>query len=429
MNKILLIIQREYITRVKNKAFILLTLLAPVLYGLLVMMPVLAGRSAKELKTVAVIDESGKFQNITSNDKKLKFFYANPPLEEIEKGFKADDNNFYILHIPKDFDIFKPTGIELLSSKNVGAFFKSSIDSMLENRISKLRMQAYNIPQARIDSLHAEVDINVKKVTDKGTEDSSSGATTVAAYVGGFLIYIFIFLYGAMVMRGVQEEKQSRVVEIVISSVKPFQLMLGKIIGIAMVGLTQFLIWVVLTVAISTITGHAVSANHVPQAGMTGHVMQNQGGIQGALAAIGTLPLPLLISMFIFYFLAGYLLYSSFFAAVSSAVDSQAEMQQFILPISLPIIFSMAFISSAVENPDSHLVFWLSMIPLSSPIIMMARLPFGVPAWQLMLSMAILIGSFILTTWLAGRIYRIGILMYGKKINWKELGKWVFYKG
>jgi ABC-2 type transport system permease protein len=426
MNKIFLIIRREYVTRVKNKAFILLTLIAPLLYGLLIMMPLLAGKLGKETKTVAVVDESGKFQNITSSDKNLHFYNTNQPLEEVEKGFKADEKNFLVLHIPRDFDIFKPEGIDLLSAKNVGAFFKSGIDSILENRISVLRMEAYHIPKARIDSLHAEVNINVKKVTDKGTEDSSSGATTVAAYVGGFLIYIFIFLYGAMVMRGVQEEKQSRVVEIIISSIRPFQLMMGKIIGIALVGLTQFMIWVLLTVAFTMITGQALSAAHSP--GMAA-AAQSEGGMHGALTALGTLPIPLLVSMFLFYFLGGYLLYSSFFAAVSSAIDSQAEMQQFMVPISLPIIFSMAFISSVVENPDGPVAFWLSIIPLTSPIIMMARLPFVVPVWQIALSMSVLVASFIFTTWLAGRIYRIGILMYGKKISWKELGKWIFYKG
>jgi ABC-2 type transport system permease protein len=231
-----------------------------------------------------------------------------------------------------------------------------------------------------------------------------------------------------MVTRGVQEEKQSRVVEIVISSVKPFQLMMGKIIGIALVGLTQFAIWILLTVIITTISGQAISAGH-PAGGMAGQSGTNQGELQHAILALGTLPIPLLVGMFLFYFLAGYLLYSSIFAAVASAVDSQADMSQFMLPISIPIIFSIASISSIIENPDGPFAFWMSIIPLTSPIVMMARIPFGVPTWQIALSMIVLVGSFILSTWMAAKIYRTGILMYGKKITWKELGKWLFYKG
>jgi ABC-2 type transport system permease protein len=434
MNKIFLIIQREYITRVKKKTFILLTLLAPVLYGLLIMLPILASKMGKETKTVAVVDESGKFQNIASSNKNLVIYNTTEQLSEVEKGFKADKENFYILHVPKDFDIFKPAGIELISPKHVGIFFKSTMDSMLENRINTLRMIDLKIPQSSIDSLHAVVDIKINHYTKNGIVEESSGATTGAAYAGGFLIYIFIFLYGTMVTRGVQEEKQSRVVEIIISSVKPFQLMMGKIIGIALVGLTQFAIWILLTIAITTITGHAVAGNHMAQ-GMGGPAAQNQGGVQDALSALGTLHIPVLIATFLFYFIGGYLLYSSFFASVASAVDSQSDMGQFILPISLPIVFSIASLGSVIENPDGPLAFWMSMIPLTSPIVMMARIPFenfsgdSNFTWQLILSMAILIGSFILSTWIAGKIYRIGILMYGKKITWKELGKWVFYRG
>src|SRR6185437_16053226 len=273
---------------------------------------------------------------------------------------------------------------------------------------------------------HTSIDVSVRKITEKGVEASSTGATTAVAYAGGILIYIFIFLYGSIVMRGVQEEKQSRVVEIIISSVKPFQLMMGKIIGIAMVGLTQFLIWVVLTVIFTSVGGQAIGGHHASQE-MAINGSQKQQVIQDAMSALGTLPVGLIVVMFLFYFLGGYLIYSSLFAAASSAVDSQPEMGQFILPLSLPIIVSIASITTIVQNPDGHFAFWMSMIPLTSPIVMMARIPFGVPVWQLILSMAILVASFIAAVWLAGKIYRIGILMYGKKITWKELGKWLFY--
>jgi len=265
MNKIVLIIQREYITRVKNKAFLLITLLAPVAYGLIIMIPILTAKYSNSKKTVIVVDESGKFQNLNSSSDDLVFYNKNQNLAEAEKSFKSDDNDFYILHIPRDFDIYNPKGIELLSEKNAGVFFKGTIDTVLEHQITNLRMEAMHIPKTKMDSLHTDIDVNVRKLTKTGTEETSSGATTAVAYAGGFLIYMFIFLYGAMVMRGVQEEKQSRVVEVVISSVKPFQLMMGKIVGIAMVGLTQFLIWVVLTFIFTSISGQAIGTHQMAQ--------------------------------------------------------------------------------------------------------------------------------------------------------------------
>ena len=428
MNKIALIIQREYITRVRNKTFMLVTLLAPLAYGLLIMIPVLTAKYANSKKVVAVVDESGKFSNLSVKDNNLVIYNPHQTMDQVKMAYKAEDSDFYILHIPQNFDMYHPTGIELLSRKNAGVFFKGTIDTVLEHQIRNMRLEAMHIPKATIDSLHTDVDVSVRKITEKGTEASSSGATTAVAYAGGFLIYMFIFLYGSMVMRGVQEEKQSRVVEIIISSVKPFQLMMGKIVGIAMVGLTQVLIWVALTLIFTTIGGSAMGGHHAAE-----QMAANQGGqkmeaMQNAMSAIGTLPIGLIVTMFLFYFLGGYLIYSSFFAAAASAVDSQAEMSQFILPISIPIIVSIASISTIIQNPDGPFAFWMSMIPLTSPIVMMARIPFGVPAWQLALSIAILIGSFIVSVWLAGKIYRIGILMYGKKITWKELGKWLFYK-
>jgi len=427
MNKIALIIQREYITRVRNKTFMLVTLLAPLAYGLLIMIPVLTAKYADSKKVVAVVDESGRFSSLSLTDKDLVIYNPHQTMDLVKMAYKSQDSDFYILHIPQNFDVYHPSGIELLSRKNAGVFFKGTIDTIMEHQIRDIRMEAMHIPKATIDSLHSDIDVSVRKITDKGVEASSSGATTGVAYAGGFLIYMFIFLYGSIVMRGVQEEKQSRVVEIIISSVKPFQLMMGKIIGIAMVGLTQVLIWVLLTFIITTIGGQAIGAHHAAEQ-MTANGGQRMEAMQNAMSALGTLPVGLIVTMFLFYFLGGYLLYSSMFAAVSSAVDSQAEVGQFMLPISLPIIVSIASISTIVQNPDGPFAFWMSMIPVTSPIVMMARIPFGVPAWQLALSMAILIGSFIVSVWLAGKIYRTGILMYGKKTSWKELGKWLFYK-
>jgi ABC-2 type transport system permease protein len=269
------------------------------------------------------------------------------------------------------------------------------------------------------------VDVKLQKETDKGLQESSSTATSAASFIGGFLMYIFIFLYGSMVLRGVQEEKQNRVVEVMISSVKPFQLMLGKIIGIALVGLTQFFIWVGLAILITAFSGQIIMMfAHDPMLQQTGaQVEMNQ-----AAYAFNTLPIGLLIAGFIFYFSCGYLLYSSLFAAVGAAVDSQTDSNQFMFPISIPIFLAISMIPSIMDNPDSTVAFWISIIPLTSPIIMMARLPFEVPAWQIILSALVLIGGFLVTTWAAAKVYRTGILMYGKKVTFKELAKWLFYK-
>ena len=261
----------------------------------------------------------------------------------------------------------------------------------------------------------------------------------ILGYVFGFFMYMFILLYGVRVMQGVMEEKQSRIVEVIISSVRPFQLMMGKIIGIALVGLTQLAIWVVLGFLIVS-TAKTCFPEMQPSAQQVQDIMaQSQGAaqqtagpqidkMQEIFSMIDTINFPLIIGCFIFFFIGGYLLYSSMFAAVGSAIDAQEDAQQFTLPITLPIILSIMVLMSAIKNPEGPIAFWFSIIPFTSPIVMMARIPFGVPAWELILSMVVLVATFIGMVWLAGKIYRVGILMYGKKPSWKELGKWLMYK-
>jgi ABC-2 type transport system permease protein len=428
MSKIGIIIRREYKTRVRNRTFILLTFLAPVFYGLLMLMPLLAAELGKETRTVEVVDESHRFQNVLLSDQKAVFIFRNEPISQVKQELKkAKESSHYILYIPKNLNIYEPKGIELISKKNIGATFKSYTDSLLANRISAMKMEELHLDRPLIDSLKTTVDVSLQKTTDKGLEESSGAATTAASLIGGILIYIFIFLYGSLVLRGVQEEKQNRVVEIIISSVKPFELMMGKIIGIAFVGLSQFVVWVLLTIVVVSISGQAIGIVE-GHASMAAQTTGAQVAFDKAAAAINTLPLGLLIGMFIFFFIGGYLLYSSLFAAFAAAVDSQTDIYQFMFPISLPIIFSISLIPAIIDNPDSSIAFWFSIIPFTSPVIMMARLPFEVPVWQLVLSMALLISGFLCTTWLAAKIYRTGILMYGKKITYREIIKWVFYK-
>jgi ABC-2 type transport system permease protein len=259
----------------------------------------------------------------------------------------------------------------------------------------------------------------------------------------GYFMFIFIFMYGMQVMRGVMEEKQNRVVEVLISSVRPFQLMMGKIVGIAMVGFVQFILWIAITSTLVSVGSALLLKDRLdPKAIASAQLppdaqaeLEASGGIADKedvklLAALGQIDLPLTLAMFLFYFVGGYLLYSSLLAAIGSAVDSETDTQQFMLPVTLPMVIAIIVAQTAVYNPNAPMVLWCSLIPFTSPIVMMVRVAMGnAPAWQLVLSMALLIGTFILTTWLAGRIYRTGILMYGKKITWKELGKWLFYKG
>ncbi|MFN5323709.1 MAG: ABC transporter permease, partial [Bacteroidota bacterium] len=256
--------------------------------------------------------------------------------------------------------------------------------------------------------------------------------------------YMSIFIYGTQVLRGVMEEKSNRIVEVIISSVKPFQLMLGKIVGIALVGLTQFLLWIVLTFTFSSVaTSLFVDSNQIEQqmqqqvtplgtpidkSSGVPTASQMETGVEKVFDMVGSINFPLILGTFLFYFLGGYLLYASLFAAIGSAVDSDSDVQQFMLPVTIPMILSFVVAQNVMQSPDSTLAFWFSMIPLTSPIIMLVRVPFGVEAWELVLSMALLVGGFLFTTFLAGKIYRTGILLYGKKVTWKELGKWLFYK-
>ena len=434
MSKVLLIIQREYFTRVRNKTFILLTLFAPVLYGLLIALPILASRFiGQDARVIDVVDESNKIAYHLPDNGDVIFQYSKESFESLKSKMHDKEGPQLILHIPKDLNIFKPDGINLLARKNVSVGVSSHIEGLLSDRIRQLKIETLKLDANLVDSLETSVAINIRENTLSGEKERSSAAASGASAAGGILIYMFIFLYGGLVLRGVQEEKQNRIVEIIVSSIKPFQLMMGKILGIALVGLTQFVVWILLTLVVVTAIGAAFAPSPeeimaTQKFAMNGAAqMQNAGGFDKITSALGTLNLPFILGMFMFYFLGGYLLYSSMFAAVAAAVDSQSDLYQFMFPISLPIVFSISMIGYIMENPDSNFTFWLSIIPFTSPVVMMARLPFDVPTSHLLLSGVLLILGFIATTWMAGKIYRTGILMYGKKITYKELVKWLFY--
>ena len=389
-------------------------------------------------KNVYVIDETEQFKDHFRDSKSLSFQYVNSNLDSTKKLIEGDEDS-YVLYIPnltKDL-----SGVQLYSTKQASISVVSYIEKEIESELKDKKLVENGISRDILKSLDMDVSLNTIRLTDKGEESGSAGASFGIGMFASVLIYLFIFLYGVQVMRGVIEEKNNRIVEVIISSVKPFQLMMGKIIGIALVGLTQFVLWVVLTTTISGIVTQKLSSK------MTSTTEQTTGVAVGAGAsafdqskqmsgndaaqimdAINTINFPLLIGTFIFYFLGGYLLYSALFAAIGSAVDNESETQQFMFPVTIPLIFSFVLSSSAVaNNPDGPIAFWMSMIPLTSPIVMMVRIPFGVPVWQLVLSMVLLILGFMGTVWVAAKIYRTGILMYGKKVTFKELYKWLRY--
>lgn len=438
MNKVFLIIQREYLSRVKKKSFLIMTFLVPSLFiAMIFFVGYLTKKGDDSKKEFKVLDQSGIFKNQLSNSSTLNFTYLDGNYDQAKKDIRKE-KNAYLLYIPSDYA--QSGNTEIISEKKPGFAVVDDIETQMENILRNKKLIAAGIDTAILNNSKAKVSINAKQLTDEGEKDASIGATFIVGFVSAFLIYLSLFIYGAQVMRGVIEEKTNRIIEVIVSSVKPFQLMLGKILGIGAVGLTQFLLWIILSTSLSTLAAGYFSKDDgvkakIEQVGKTtqGQEMtkaaSSNNKVQDFLQAADTINFPYIISTFFFYFLGGYLLYSALFAAVGSAVDNETETQQFMLPITLPLIFTFILgMNVIVNNPDSNLSFWLSIIPFTSPIAMMIRIPFGVPGWQIALSMALLVVGFVFTTWVASRIYRVGILMYGKKVTYKELVKWFNYK-
>jgi ABC-2 type transport system permease protein len=452
MNKISIIIKREYMTRVRKKSFIIMTILAPVLMAAIIIVPTLVMMNQdQDFKKIAVIeDNSDLFKGVIKNTKNLEFVYLeNAKVEDLKNSFEKQ-GYYGILYISPEL-VNTPNAIQLLSKKQPPIGLLDHIEGSLEKEIEKQKLMTYNIQNLDeiMKNIETKVSIQTKKIGDSGeVSETSTGIAMALAYLSGFLMYMLVFMFGAQVMRGVIEEKTSRVVEVVVSSVKPVQLMMGKIVGIALVGLTQFLIWVFLTIAIAGVIKSTVLkkenltevSQNVTKSLMNGDQQAALGTQAGQMnpqmAEFSKLfsnamnqPWGLIIICFIFYFITGYLLYASIFAAIGSAVDNETETQQFMLPVTIPIILALMVAMGTMQNPESSLSFWCSLIPLTSPVVMVARLPFGVPYWQLAVSMAIMVITFIAFVWMAAKVYRTGILMYGKKTSWKEMWKWLRYSG
>jgi len=442
MNTILLIINREYISRVKKKSFLLTTFLVPLLFiAMYAIIFYVALNNREPVTTIQVVDYSGFVADQLTNTDHLLFIKNTDDAENVKKQLEQGKGAEILLIIPADISTSQTVELYDTEKKGIGTF--SAIENKLNDVLRSKALKDAGIDMSVLNSIKPNVTVRAKQLTVDGEKDSSVGATIGISFGLSILIYLSLFLYGNQVMRGIIEEKSNRIIEVIISSVKPFQLMMGKIIGIGLVGVTQFVLWIVLTVGL-TAAASAFMINKtqhteliVKQQNQTGtpqediqHTTDSSSKIQGIIESIKTIDYGYIMGSFLIYFIGGYLLYSALFAMVGSAVDSETETQQFMLPIIMPLLFTyMLSFSVLINNPHGSLAFWLSMIPFTSPIGMLVRIPFGVPFWQLALSVSLLIIGFLITTYVAARVYRVGILMYGKKASYKELVKWFKYKG
>jgi ABC-2 type transport system permease protein len=450
MRKIWLIIQREYLTRVKKRSFVVMTFLGPILMASVWIVPLLLASRTEGTKIVEVLDETGLFYEQFKETNEIKFTYITEDLQTAKQNLAKSDD-FAILHIPRS-EYTTPKAFYLYSYKKPGLSMKMYLQESANKILETKKLEdVYGIDEETLASVKSNISLVVEDI--ETSKKSYTEISWALGFIGGMLIYFFIFMYGSQVMRGVIEEKTNRIVEVIVSSVKPIQLMLGKIVGIAMVGLTQFLLWILLTLAIVT-SFTAIYADQITKYKMGQETVANPGQLfpsdamgmpdtQKGLESLSadenfsqmldvffSINYGVIIWTFLFFFVGGYLLYAALFAAIGSAVDNEADTQQFMLPVTIPLVFAIVIgLSFVLNNPDGSVAYWLSLIPLTSPIIMMIRVPFGVNIYtDLIPSMVLLVLGFLFTTWLAAKIYRTGILMYGKKVSYKELWKWLTYK-
>ena len=437
MSKIGLIIKREYLRRVSKKSFILLTFLTPFLFAALAFVPLwLSSIKGDEVHTVAILDATGKYAPLFEDTESYRFINGDKDMDKYRQ--MSEKEIFAFLNISDDLQK-NPKNATLYSKKQIPADLSRLVNMTLKKQIESDKLATFNIPNLQEIIKESKVDFNIQTIKwgDDGSEkQSSSVVASITGVIFTMLIYMFILIYGGMVMQGVMEEKTNRIIEIMISSVKPFDLMMGKIIGIGFVGLTQVFLWAVMTFILITggtfflgggmeseILQSSMALNTTPN--MTAIAAQQHGNEW--IEMLHTINFTEIGILFIAYFIGGYLLYSSLFAAIGAAVDNETDSQQFLTPLSIILVIGLYIGFAAMKSPESPMVFWSSLIPFTSPIVMLVRIPFGVPTWEILPSMALLIVSFIFFTWLSGKIYRIGILMYGKKVTWKELYKWLKY--
>lgn len=444
MNKTFIIISREFSTRVRKKSFLVVTIFVPILFILFYafLMWLMLKDDTQERK-IAVVNAS-TLERPLETINNTKFEYTTQPItEENAADFLKNKDYYAVMWIPAN--VMDSAEIPIYSFSQVTMELKNTISSQLRKKIENIKKSAIiaasQIPdlEEKLDATRTPVIVRTLMITETGqAKESSSEIASIIGVAAGFIIYFFIFIYAAQVMKGVIEEKTNRIIEVLVSSVKPFQFLLGKIIGVASVGLVQFLIWIVLiggsVMALQAAFLPDIDLEALRNSTNLAAMAQTQelgaeelAVIQSIVKTIEPKFILTFLGAFLFYFIGGYLLYASLFAAIGAAVDNETDSQQFMTPLSIILAIGVYIGFTAMKSPESPLVFWSSLIPFTSPTVMLVRIPFGVPAWQIITSMALLIGAFIFFTWLSGKIYRTGILMYGKKVTWKELYKWLKY--
>ena len=436
--KIKIIIHREFTTRVRKKSFIVTTLLTPIFLAAFMVVPGwMATLKEGGNKEIVVIDKSGMVAPFFTDTEDLTFhIHPHQDLEEVRAHFERQKYYAVVLIDSLMFLEQKPR-VMMYSTKQINPDIQRTVRNAVEKAVQEERLKKYEIENLEtiLKEIRADAQVRTMLWSSTGEEkESEVGVYMMISMICAFFIYMFIFLFGSMVMRGVIEEKSSRVVEVIISSVKPIELMMGKIIGIACVALLQFAIWIGFSLGIVTVLqvamGGSLSGAAPGAAGQVAQMSQdiNITGMESIFSTLSSINFPLVVGALVCYFLLGYLLYASMFAAIGAAGDNDTDVQQFMLPVTLPLILGMFVMTHTFQHPDSALSFWCSLIPFTSPMIMMARVSFGVPWWQLGLSIFILVATFMGIAYFAAKIYRVGILMYGKKVSWKELWKWMRYK-
>lgn len=434
MNKILLIIKREYLTRVKKKSFLIMTLLGPILIAGFLSLAIYLGMSDSSIQNVVVVDQAKLVTKSFKNSDHVKFFYTNEFLSDSAFG----ESPYNLMLIVNEY-IIENNKAHLYYKKYPSVNVQSYISNQLDNSLEQIKLNMHDIDNDIYAEIRTAVTLGIFDYKDQEQESRKVELAGVGFFFA-IVIYMFILLYAVQVMRGVMEEKTNRIIEVLVSSVRPFQLMMGKIFGIAMVGLTQFLLWIILTASLMAVfqsiiftdplAGEIIAQQQISPELQKSLISPEQSQAAEILDLIERINFPLMIGMFLFYFLGGFLLYSALFAAVGAAVDSEADTQQFVIPLTIPLVFGFIIGEFAVINPEGSSSMWFSIFPFTSPVVMMIRLANGFTpdtVWQLYLSIVLLILGFIFTTWMAAKIYKIGILMHGKKVGYKELWKWLRY--
>ena len=437
MNHLPLIIKREYLTKVRNKSFIIMTFVSPmIMIALITLVAYLAQLSNSTDRKIAILDESGLIENVFKNTEHTTYIKLNEQSLTNAKTDLSTKDYYGLLYIgaTEDLDVISDN-IMFFSEDSPSLNIISKLENKIEKRLTDLKLERTGVDLSLIES--SKVSVTIAQETYDGEQSSKIDNILKLGFgaAAGYLLFMFIIIYGNMIMRSVIEEKTSRIIEVIISSVKPIQLMMGKIIGTSLAGVTQFFIWVlllgVLSIVVSVIFGINLAEVQTPQQDMVNQAMTDESAqiiAEQVVTGLINLPLANLIIAFIFFFIGGYLLYSSLYAAIGAAVDNETDTQQFMLPVIMPLILAVYVgFFTVIEDPHGPISTVFSFIPFTSPVVMLMRIPFGVPIWQQILSLLILIGTFILVVWFAAKIYRVGILMYGKKPSYKELMKWLKY--